>query len=158
MAIQGNLATFQHYSSGIYSDLSCTKANITHVVTVVGYGSMGVGQDYYIIKNSWGYLFRFYFERKIRKLAFINKKIRNLLKKKAITIWLDASIHEILHRIGNKRNRPLLNGGNYRLVLEKLIKERSPIYAEADFKFDTSVLNYEIIIKEIIEIVELYDR
>ena len=54
MAIQGNLATFQHYSSGIYSDLSCTKANITHAVTVVGYGSMGVGQDYYIIKNSWG--------------------------------------------------------------------------------------------------------
>ena len=53
VAIQGNLQTFQFYSSGIYSDPSCTKANINHAVTVVGYGTMGVGQDYYIIKNSW---------------------------------------------------------------------------------------------------------
>ena len=54
VAIQGNLNTFQFYSTGIYSDSSCTKANINHAVTAVGYGTQGTGKDYYIIKNSWG--------------------------------------------------------------------------------------------------------
>ena len=54
VGIQGNLQTFQFYSTGIYSDASCTSSNINHAVTVVGYGTLGAGQDYYIIKNSWG--------------------------------------------------------------------------------------------------------
>ena len=43
----------QHYHNGIFYDPSCTKNNINHAVTVVGYGTNGK-QDYYIIKNSWG--------------------------------------------------------------------------------------------------------
>ena len=54
VAIQGNLPNFMHYTGGIFNDSSCTKAMANHAVTVVGYGSMGTGQDYYIIKNSWG--------------------------------------------------------------------------------------------------------
>jgi len=54
VGIQGDLQDFQYYSSGIYNDPSCTSENIDHVVTAVGYGTFGPGQDYYIIKNSWG--------------------------------------------------------------------------------------------------------
>ena len=43
---------FQFYSSGIYSSKNCNTIN--HSVTIVGYGTLGPGQDYYIIKNSWG--------------------------------------------------------------------------------------------------------
>ena len=54
VGIHANLQSFQFYSNGIYNDPSCTSANINHAVTVVGYGTLGPGQDYYIIKNSWG--------------------------------------------------------------------------------------------------------
>ena len=54
VGIQGDLISFRYYNSGIYSNVNCTSANINHAVAVIGYGSFGPGQDYYIIKNSWG--------------------------------------------------------------------------------------------------------
>jgi shikimate kinase len=83
--------------------------------------------------------------------AFINSNTRKILKEKSITIWLDASIEDILFRIGNKENRPLLNGVNKRLVLEELLKKRHSIYSEANLKFNTSIENQEQIIEKIIK-------
>ncbi|XP_064211369.1 procathepsin L-like isoform X2 [Tribolium castaneum] len=40
------------YSGGIYYNRTCTKT-LTHVAVVVGYGTEK-GEDYWIVKNSWG--------------------------------------------------------------------------------------------------------
>ncbi len=83
--------------------------------------------------------------------AFINEETRKLLQEKAITIWLHASIDEILHRIGHKNNRPLLNQQNKRQVLEELAAKRYPYYSESNLKFDTTSENHEILISKIIK-------
>ncbi|KAK9877091.1 hypothetical protein WA026_016833 [Henosepilachna vigintioctopunctata] len=44
---------FHAYASGILKEPSCSKNRFTHAVLVVGYGSEN-GEDYYIVKNSWG--------------------------------------------------------------------------------------------------------
>lgn len=45
---------FQSYASGILDDPLCnSKSRINHAVVIVGYGREN-GQDYWIIKNSWG--------------------------------------------------------------------------------------------------------
>ena len=49
-SVRGN-GTFQHYEEGIFA--GCKSKETTHSVAVVGYGSER-GQDYWIIKNSWG--------------------------------------------------------------------------------------------------------
>ena len=55
VGIDGSLFSFRFYSSGVFSNSSCSKTNLNHAVTVVGYDSDPVsGLDYYIIKNSWG--------------------------------------------------------------------------------------------------------
>lgn len=43
---------FMHYIWGIINDSTCGK-NLDHAVTAVGYG-VEDGQEYYIVKNSWG--------------------------------------------------------------------------------------------------------
>ena len=82
--------------------------------------------------------------------AFMSEKTQEILKEKAVTIWLEASIDEILHRIGKKNNRPLLNHKNKREVLDDLAQKRYPTYAKADLKFSTNNINSESLVKKII--------
>nr|QBH22537.1 papain-family protein [Oldenlandia affinis] len=54
VAIDGSAIDFQLYTGGIYDgECSSNPNDIDHAVLIVGYGSEG-GEDYWIVKNSWG--------------------------------------------------------------------------------------------------------
>jgi len=53
IGIDGNHKSFLLYKRGIYFEPNCSATNLNHAVIVVGYGSEN-GNDYWIIKNSWG--------------------------------------------------------------------------------------------------------
>jgi shikimate kinase len=78
-------------------------------------------------------------------------KTMELIKQKAITVWLYAEMEVILHRASNKNTRPLLNTGDKRTILANLIKQRYPIYEQSDIKVDTSKENHDIIVSDIIK-------
>ncbi|RXN30341.1 cathepsin S-like protein [Labeo rohita] len=52
VAIDATRPQFILYHSGVYNDPSCSKI-INHAVLVVGYGAIA-GQDFWLVKNSWG--------------------------------------------------------------------------------------------------------
>jgi shikimate kinase len=84
--------------------------------------------------------------------AFLDEQSRKILLEKSLVIWLKAPIDVVLHRIGKKNNRPLLNNVDKRSVLQKLINEREPIYSMADIAIDSSQGNYEFVIEKILDI------
>lgn len=53
VAVNAMLPSFHLYRGGVYNDPKCNPNAINHAVLVVGYGTDN-GQDYWLVKNSWG--------------------------------------------------------------------------------------------------------
>ena len=52
VAIQANQLAFQLYNGGVFNNSKC-GSKLDHAVLLAGYGTEN-GQDYYLMKNSWG--------------------------------------------------------------------------------------------------------
>lgn len=70
--------------------------------------------------------------------AFIDPRTRALMKERAISIWLKAPLDVLMKRVERRDHRPLLKEADPRAVMERLMAERYPIYAEADLMVESS--------------------
>lgn len=88
--------------------------------------------------------------------AFISEQTRAKIREKAISVWLRADIDLLLRRVARRNNRPLLQQGDPRAVLEKLMAERYPVYAEADIIVDSMDGPRDAMVDKVVEAVTDY--
>lgn len=69
--------------------------------------------------------------------AFIDPATRAKIKADALSVWLRAPVELLLARVQRRETRPLLRQGDPKEILEKLLAERAPLYAEADLALDS---------------------
>lgn len=65
--------------------------------------------------------------------AYMDAATRAAMKDRAFTVWLKAPIELLLARTAKRQTRPLLNNSDPRGTLERLLEQRAPVYAEADY-------------------------
>ncbi len=88
--------------------------------------------------------------------AFINPGTRALIADCAVSVWIKAEFDLLFARVSRKQNRPLLKTYNPRQTLEKLIKQRDPIYKMADLTVTSSDVHQDVVAKQIIDQLSLY--
>jgi shikimate kinase len=70
--------------------------------------------------------------------AYMDPETRALMRAKAITVWLRADLDVLFDRVRKRTHRPLLRQGDPREILANLMKQRYPIYAEANIVVDST--------------------
>jgi len=83
--------------------------------------------------------------------AFMDPETRQVIERHAISVWLRADLDILVERTGRRNDRPLLKEGDPREILESLIAERYPVYAEADIVVDTGVEPQEYTVEQILD-------
>lgn len=70
--------------------------------------------------------------------SFMEEKTREIIKQKAISVWLKADLSTLVARVSRRTDRPLLEDAEtHHDVLTQLIEERYPVYEAADVIVDT---------------------
>src|SRR5262249_46484418 len=88
--------------------------------------------------------------------AFIDARTRMLMKERAISIWLKAPLDVLMKRVGKRPDRPLLQQDDPRAVMERLIEERYPIYAEADLVVEPSSGPHNVAVTAVLDALRGY--
>ena len=81
--------------------------------------------------------------------AFMNAQTREAIASHGVSVWLKAEIELLMDRVSKKQNRPLLKSADPRAVLERLMAERYPVYAEANVTVPTRDDRKEVIAAEV---------
>jgi shikimate kinase len=82
--------------------------------------------------------------------AWMQPLLRVAIKRTATSIWLRADLDVLTRRVERRNHRPILEAGDKRSILAKLIDERYPIYAEADIVVDSGEGAHDKVVKQVL--------
>jgi shikimate kinase len=88
--------------------------------------------------------------------AFMDPQTRNLIKDRAISIWLRAELDQLLKRVARRNDRPLLKDVDHRTKLSELMEIRYPVYAEANMTVESADGPPEMTLDRVLLALETY--
>ena len=82
--------------------------------------------------------------------AFMNATTRENIARHGLSIWLKPGFDVLLARVRKKSNRPLLKTADPEGTLRRLLDERSPVYALADFTIESRDVAHDAVVEAIL--------
>jgi shikimate kinase len=83
--------------------------------------------------------------------AVLRQETRDRIREKGVSIWLKADSDIIMRRVRRRSDRPLLQTANPEATVERLIREREPVYGLADVTVWSRDVPHEKIVDECME-------
>ena len=69
--------------------------------------------------------------------AFADDETRERIKAEAVSVWINVPLAVLVERVGRRDTRPMLKDGDPEEIMARLLKEREPIYAQADLTINS---------------------
>ncbi len=82
--------------------------------------------------------------------AFMNATTRQNIARHGVSVWLKPSFDILLARVRKKSNRPLLKTADPEQTLRRLLEERAPTYALADFTIESLDASHDTVVEAIL--------
>lgn len=87
--------------------------------------------------------------------AVIRDENREIMRQSGFVIYLYAPLDMLVERTAKDRNRPLLQNGNPRETLAKLLEQREPFYRDvANLVYETSNKSVRSIVTELVKAIQ----
>jgi shikimate kinase len=83
--------------------------------------------------------------------AYMDAETRAMMRAHAITVWLRAELDVLYDRVKKRTHRPLLRGGDPKEILERLMSQRYPVYAQADIVVESTAQPADITTDQVLE-------
>ncbi len=83
--------------------------------------------------------------------AVMRQETRDRIREKAVSIWLKADPDIIMRRVRRRSDRPLLQTADPEATVARLIRERDPVYSQADITVWSRDVPHEKIVDECME-------
>jgi shikimate kinase len=83
--------------------------------------------------------------------ALLDVETRAQIAKETFSIWLRAPLELLLARVERRDTRPLLSECNPRETLERLLREREPLYAQANLAIDADDGPHHVAVERIVK-------
>lgn len=83
--------------------------------------------------------------------AYMDPVTRANIAARGISIWLKADLDVLMKRIGKRGDRPLLQTGDPRATMKRLMDQRYPVYAQANITIESLEGPHDTVVEEIVE-------
>lgn len=86
--------------------------------------------------------------------AWMQESVRQAIKQHATSVWLRADLEVLIDRVNKRHHRPLLEKGDKRAIMSRLLDERYPVYAQADLVVDSNHGPHERVVDLVLQALE----
>lgn len=90
--------------------------------------------------------------------AILNEDTRRHIREKSLSVWIKADIDVIARRATRRGTRPLLQIGNPRETLTRLLEERRRYYEQADIEIDSQPGPHARTVKVIVDAINAHSE
>lgn len=88
--------------------------------------------------------------------AYMRQETRQRIRDKGVSMWLRADPDVILRRVKRRSDRPLLQNDDPAAVIQRLVDERYPVYAQADITVLSRDVPHEKIVDECLQMLHAH--
>jgi shikimate kinase len=83
--------------------------------------------------------------------SFMREETRRRIAEKAVSIWLKADPEIIMRRVKRRADRPLLQTADPAATIDRLLREREPVYQHADITIASRDVPHDKIVDECLD-------
>ena len=86
--------------------------------------------------------------------AYMNATTRERIAERGVSLWIKADPELLLKRVRKRTNRPLMSVDDQEATMKRLVAERYPVYAEADFCVVSRDCPHDTMVNEILDLLD----